>query len=1122
MSKKILICLLALICFFTINVKADDTDTDLELVEVVEEIIEDEVDDDEDEALSNDLEQENEEESVILDDSINDDGDSSALDAGESEEEPVTDDIDSENITPIDNQDENEEESEVVENENYEVTFSHNEYRLSIQGGSSILLSNLSKKLGINISMSDIDEITISNEEVLALINVQDSNDYVIKSLKSFNTEEKLIIKLKDGNEIIIKVVDPVGQTPAHDKGLVDNGDGTYTISLTVTGDAEKQITKVNVIVVLDTSNSMNTNTGNQVETYTPVNGSEANGNNLYGLVDGEYVALTREGGGPNGGGPNARYYYNTDSGRVQYPNNLQRYTQQRANQTRMDAAKEAVNSIANALLSNNGANGNPNDTVEMALINFNANANTNITSTTSYQTFSAAVNNLNVAQGTNWEAALAHVNDIDFGDNDQIYVIFVSDGNPSIRDSANGYDGDFGRSVAGKYGQFNAAGNDDRAYEASIDEAQAIVESGMEFYTIGAYGDVDRMQDLTTDAGALIGNYYEANNTAALQAALNAILSKIEMAGIGAVSINDGTTNSVTTSSGVSSLLDVDTTSFKYYKGNEEWTNAPAATLNSNGEVVWDLSSENVLENGVTYKVTFVVWPSQTTLDLIADLKNHPDKYTTLDANIKKYLVKDGDSYTLLTNTVASLSFKDTREENPQTHTSTYTNPSPVSTMATQLLTIVKEWRNTIDEREKREVEIAVLKDGSSWDTVVLNSSNNWEDGLNIAVGIITVGDDGKYVVRALGHDFSFGELGDEAYNWELKSDIVRPMYIDGELKLLKKYGTDEPENGSYYKIDGYYYIESELAEAKLIATNERRSLIDISKTVKYDEGFAHFDDQLFYFEITVETPNKENVWFSVMDKLTEELVKIADGLEVDGAEAEEGDTGYFFVASGETFTVGIKTGWNLRIINLLTGTTYTITETDIDSKFKFEDIDYIDTTYLDEDGEEVDYVPKITDTKVEGVVMATNTSYGYEFINKNVSTEITVTKIWDDQDNKYNLRPEDLVLKLSDGTTVVAQPEKVVNEDGTWTYVYKNLEIYDEEGNKLTYTIEEEIPDQYVAIIEGNQEEGFTITNILASGDGEPPENPQTADNILLSVITLIISVIGIVFGKKYIKES
>lgn len=1110
MSKKILICLLALICFFTINVKADDTDTDLELVEVVEEIIEDEVNDDEDEALSNDLEQENEEESVILDDSINDDSDSSALDTGESEEEPVTDDIDSENITPIDNQDENEEESEVVENENYEVTFSHNEYRLSIQGGSSILLSNLSKKLGINISMSDIDEITISNEEVLALINVQDSNDYVIKSLKSFNTEEKLIIKLKDGNEIIIKVVDPVGKTPDHDKGLVDNGDGTYTISLTVTGDAEKQITKVNVIVVLDTSNSMDTSTGNQVVTYTETNGT---GNNLYGYINGEYVPLVRRGGRGN------RTYWYDD---VQYTG--QRYTQQRANQTRMDAAKEAVNSIANALLSNNGQGDNPNDTVEMALINFNANANTNITSTTSYQTFSAAVNGLDTAQGTNWEAALAHVNDIDFGDNDQIYVIFVSDGNPSVRVSDGGFtqderpDGQYGIRPYGT----TPAGYEERAYNASVDEAQAIVESGMQFYTIGAYGNVDRMEDLTEVSGASANHYYNATDTAALQEALNAILAEIEMAGIGSVSINDGTTNSVTTSSGVSSLLDVDTTSFKYYKDGAKWEDAPEATLNSNGEVVWDLSSEGVLDNDTEYRVTFVVWPSQTTLDLIADLKNHPDKYATLDANIKKYLEKDGDSYTLLTNTTASLSFKDTREENPQTHTSAYTNPSPVSTMATQLLTIAKEWNNTIDEREKREVEIAVLKDGSSWDTVVLNSSNNWEDGLNIAVGIITVDDDGKYEIRALGHDFSFGELGDEAYNWELKSDIVRPMYIGGELKLLIKYGTDEPENGSYYKIDGYYYVESELAEAKLIATNERRSLIDISKTVKYDEGFAHFDDQLFYFEVTVETPNKENVWFSVMDKLTEELVKIADGLEVDGAEAEEGDTGYFFVASGETFTVGIKTGWNLRIINLLTGTTYTITETDIDSKFKFEDIDYVDTTYLDEDGEEVDYVPEITDTKVEGVVMATNTSYGYEFINKNVSTEITVTKIWDDQDNKYNLRPEDLVLKLSDGTTVIAQPEKVVNEDGTWTYVYKNLEIYDEEGNKLTYTLEEEIPDQYVAIIEGNQEEGFTITNILASGDGEPPENPQTADNILLSVITLIISVIGIVFGKKYIKES
>ena len=1087
MKKKLLICLLlTVICFWHFNVKAegiaDAITEDAVASEVIsnEEIVgtesetEEESDDESDDETKEESELETDEETGTDEEDLVEEKEEDTTDETEKEEETTeevttTDDVEEEN-----NEEGNTEILEEVEeeNENYEVTFSHNEYRLSIKGGSSILLSKLTKKLGIDISMSDVENITISNEEVLKIVNVENSNDFVIQSLKSFNTEEELIIKLKDGREIIIKVVDPVGKTPDHDKGLVDNGDGTYTISLTVTGDAEKQVNKVNVIIVLDTSGSMDENTGNGEITYTATN---TNGDNLYGLVNGEYVSLTRYGNGNN-----SRYYYN---GYTRYYGT--RYLRTDTSQDRLEAAQEAVNQIADSLLSNNGENGNPTDTVEMALVTFATNSNVRIQKTTSYSTFSTTVNNLNATGGTNWEAALRAANGIDFNDNDQIYIIFVSDGNPTFRTTANGHND---RYQSGIYGTgYEEEPNITRAYETAVPAAKEIVNEGKKFYTIGAYGNVDRMEGLTTESGAPARNYYSAANTAALKEALGAILSEIEMAGIGAVSINDGTTNSVTTSSGVSHLLDVDKNSFKYYKDDEEWTDAPEATLNSNGEVVWDLSSEGVLDNDVTYKVTFVVWPSQTTLDLIADLKNDPDKYDTLDANIKKYLVKDGDGYTLLTNTTASLSFKDTREENPQTHTSTYTNPDPVNTSATQLLTITKKWDNNIDARGESPVEIKVLKDGEDWYKFDLSNDNGWTGSANIAIGIMIIDDNGEVVIKATGHDFSFGELGDDVYNWEMKSEIVRPMLVDGELTILVRYGTEAPTSGTYYKIDNYYYVVSDAVEgiAKLEATNERRSWVDLEKTVNYSDNAAHFDDQIFTFDITVGEAGGEDIWFSIMDKATEALIKLADnlGLTVTGATEQTGDSaGYFVATSGSTFTVGIKTGWNVRLLNLLTGTTYTITETNIDSKFEFDKINYLNTTYKDEDGEDVEYKPTITNTSVTGEVMGTNTKYGYEFVNKNVATEITVTKVWEDEDNKYNNRPNDIVLKLSDGTSVIAQPTKTDNGDGTWTYVYTNLNVYDEDGKLITYTLTEDTVLGYLAgVITGDAKEGFTVTNTL-----------------------------------------
>ena len=146
---------------------------------------------------------------------------------------------------------------------------------------------------------------------------------------------------------------------PQNSKYLHDNGDGTYKLVLTVTGESEKKVTKTNVIVILDRSGSMNTQ--------------------------------------------------------------------------RMTAAKNAVNSLAQTLLGFNGQDGNPNDTFELALITFSNVATISQNPTTNYTTFSAAVNRVNAEGGTNWEDALQEVMNVDFGDNDQTFVIFVSDGNPTF-----------------------------------------------------------------------------------------------------------------------------------------------------------------------------------------------------------------------------------------------------------------------------------------------------------------------------------------------------------------------------------------------------------------------------------------------------------------------------------------------------------------------------------------------------------------------------------------------------------------------------------------------------------------------------------------------------------------
>lgn len=56
-------------------------------------------------------------------------------------------------------------------------------------------------------------------------------------------------------------VVDDLASTsPAHEKTLEDNGDGTYDLTLSVSGDAEQtdKVKPVDIVLVVDASTSMN------------------------------------------------------------------------------------------------------------------------------------------------------------------------------------------------------------------------------------------------------------------------------------------------------------------------------------------------------------------------------------------------------------------------------------------------------------------------------------------------------------------------------------------------------------------------------------------------------------------------------------------------------------------------------------------------------------------------------------------------------------------------------------------------------------------------------------------------------------------------------------------------
>jgi len=279
-------------------------------------------------------------------------------------------------------------------------------------------------------------------------------------------------------------------------------------------------------------------------------------------------------------------------------------------------------------------------------------------------------------------------------------------------------------------------------------------------------------------------------------------------------------TTSSVKTSVGgaVSGL--------KYYRsgGNysttannglgEEWADAPAATINAKGEVDWNLGS-TTLENGVTYTVTFVVWPSQEAVDLVADLNNGIVSYDTLTDDQKSQISITGGKYVLKTNTdypTVTYSTVTTTTDSTTGGTTTVisdpttvniTNPDPVGLAGAQL-NAVKLWEDSLDESQREEIDDVVLylkvdddyyytKDGEAIG-VTLTEESNWTetDYIYIAPGLLVAEGSAAYDATATqvtwngttyavleeGHEYIFEE-SDINNHYELTAYTHHPMIM-------------------------------------------------------------------------------------------------------------------------------------------------------------------------------------------------------------------------------------------------------------------------------------------------------------------------------------------------------
>ena len=105
--------------------------------------------------------------------------------------------------------------------------------------------------------------------------------------------------------------------------------------------------------------------------------------------------------------------------------------------------------------------------------------------------------------------------------------------------------------------------------------------------------------------------------------------------------------------------------------------------------------------------------------------------------------------------------------------------------------------------------------------------------------------------------------------------------------------------------------------------------------------------------------------------------------------------------------------------------------------------------------------------ETKVEGTTI-TNTYRNTE------TTSVSGEKIWDDYNNKFNTRPESIIVQLMQNGRPFQETTVKVDGKGVWEYAFTNIAKYDETGNVYSYTVKEIPVENYETKIEGT-----TITN-------------------------------------------
>ena len=90
-------------------------------------------------------------------------------------------------------------------------------------------------------------------------------------------------------------------------------------------------------------------------------------------------------------------------------------------------------------------------------------------------------------------------------------------------------------------------------------------------------------------------------------------------------------------------------------------------------------------------------------------------------------------------------------------------------------------------------------------------------------------------------------------------------------------------------------------------------------------------------------------------------------------------------------------------------------------------------------------------------------------DVVNQKEKTSVAGQKTWNDNDNHDGKRPSKITVNLLANGTKVASKEVKPDAEGNWLYQFDNLDVVDDAGNLIAYTVSEEPVAGYETSVEG-----------------------------------------------------